>query len=72
MGLNNALYNTPRKEKPRKASSAKAQWYEEYRCGCVSPLARVKRDLLGYCPRHGNTTARVYKESPSCGVILPP
>jgi len=29
-------------------------WFEEYKCGCHSPEERVKRDLPGYCPKHGD------------------
>ena len=29
-------------------------WWEEYDfCGCVSEVVPHKRDLLGYCGRHG-------------------
>jgi len=28
-------------------------WSEVYLCGCDSPTVRRKRDLLGYCPVHG-------------------
>ena len=29
-------------------------WWEEYRCGCVSEPVKLKRELLGYCPTHGD------------------
>lgn len=29
--------------------------YEEYRCGCVSPTVKRKKDLLGYCAKHGDS-----------------
>lgn len=28
-------------------------WWEDYKCGCVSEVVRRKRDLLGYCGKHG-------------------
>jgi hypothetical protein len=36
-------------------------WLEEYKsCGC-SFVAKRKRDLLGYCERHGTDRKRVIK-----------
>lgn len=29
-------------------------WFEEYRCGCISDTVRRKRDLPGYCAKHGD------------------
>lgn len=29
------------------------RYFEEYKCGCVSKLM-AKRDLPGYCPKHGD------------------
>jgi len=31
-------------------------WWEEYRCGCVSRTVPHKKDLPGYCPRHGENS----------------
>ena len=40
-------------------------WFEEYKCGCVSEIVKVKKDLLGYCYKHGDSVRHVhpiYKE----------
>jgi len=37
-------------------------WFEEYKCGCVSPTVRQKKDLLGYCPKHGSCRRNVHPE----------
>lgn len=37
-------------------------WFEEYRCGCVSPMVTAKRDLPGYCPRHGDNRRELFRE----------
>ncbi len=43
----------------RDGKGADGGWYEEYRCGCVSDTVRRKRELLGYCGKHGDErTAR--------------
>lgn len=34
--------------------SERVGWFEVYRCGCISDTVRRKRDLLGYCPKHGD------------------
>ena len=28
-------------------------WFEEYACGCVSEIVKLKIDLPGYCGTHG-------------------
>ena len=28
-------------------------WFEAYRCGCVSEIVARKKDLIGYCGKHG-------------------
>ena len=28
-------------------------WWEEYKCGCVSEIVKRKKDLPGYCGKHG-------------------
>jgi hypothetical protein len=38
-------------------------WWEEYDCGCVSKTVRTKRELLGYCPKHGGSRRRVWPEN---------
>lgn len=40
-------------------------WWEEYTCGCVSGTVRFKKDLLGYCAQHGNSTRHAHPESMS-------
>jgi hypothetical protein len=37
-------------------------WYEHYKCGCVSAVVKYKRQLLGYCPKHGQSRRRLYHE----------
>ena len=39
-------------------------WWEDYRCGCVSPTSKVKRDLPGYCPKHGDCRRQVWPQMP--------
>ena len=40
-------------------------WFEEYSCGCVSDVVRTKRELVGYCGKHGSNRRHVY---PGTGV----
>ena len=37
-------------------------WFEEYKCGCFSKTDR-KRDLLGYCAKHGEGRRNVYSDT---------
>lgn len=37
-------------------------YYEFYRCGCVSETVPTKRELLGYCPTHGEDAKEVYRD----------
>ena len=37
-------------------------WWEEYRCGCVSETAVRKKDLVGYCGKHGENRRQVFPE----------
>jgi hypothetical protein len=37
-------------------------WWEEYRCGCVSETTARKKDLLGYCGKHGESRRQVFPE----------
>lgn len=30
------------------------KWFEDYSCGCVSQVVERKKDLPGYCEKHGN------------------
>jgi len=39
-----------------------AGWWEEYRCGCVSKTVKRKKDLLGYCGKHGDSRRQVFPE----------
>lgn len=39
-------------------------WWEDYRCGCVSPTSKAKRDLPGYCPKHGDCRREVWPQMP--------
>lgn len=51
-------------------------WFEEYRCGCVSETATTKKDLLGYCGKHGDDRRQIFpvfaksktKEQPTSSV----
>lgn len=43
----------PRKTKPK----GNYVWLEEYKCGC-SFMAHFKKDLPGYCGRHGDDRKR--------------
>lgn len=36
-------------------------WFDEYRCGCVSEVVRFKRELTGYCGKHGDNRRHVYR-----------
>lgn len=38
------------------------RWWEEYRCGCVSDVVDRKRDLLGYCPQHGEGRRHAHRD----------
>jgi len=40
---------------------ARAQWFEEYRCGCVSGFTQARKNLLGYCPKHGADRRHVHR-----------
>lgn len=37
-------------------------WFEEYSCGCISNIKRVKSELLGYCATHGNCVRNTFKD----------
>ena len=36
-------------------------WWEEYPCGCVSDIVRLKRELVGYCPKHGGDRRHTHR-----------
>ena len=36
------------------------RYFEEYKCGCVSKIVRTKKDLVGYCGKHGDDMRNVY------------
>lgn len=38
-----------------------AGYYEEYKCGCTSNTVRSKRDLVGYCGKHGDDRRYVHR-----------
>jgi hypothetical protein len=41
---------------------ASKRWVEAYACGCVSkPVPR--RELLGYCPKHGSDVSMRHAEA---------
>lgn len=42
----------------------KRGYFEEYSCGCVSEVVRRKRDLVGYCGKHGNNKRHVHRVDP--------
>jgi hypothetical protein len=49
------------------------KWMEEYKCGC-SNVVRVKSELPGYCPIHGEDRKGIIykleeKDKIECGVI---
>ena len=47
-------------------------WYEEYqKCGCISGIAKRRKDLLGYCPKHGTDRARLYRDHRLPGMQAP-
>jgi len=37
-------------------------WFEEYACGCVSEIVKYKKDLIGYCPDHGDDRRNIYPD----------
>ena len=37
-------------------------WWEEYSCGCTSDTVKRKRDLLGYCGKHGGDRKNIYPD----------
>lgn len=38
-------------------------WCEEYVCGCQSPIVHTKRELPGYCPKHGDDWRNRYQDT---------
>lgn len=48
----------PDKEDPNRG------YFEEYGCGCVSEVVRYKRELLGYCGKHGHGRRHVHRVHP--------
>ena len=49
--------------------SQKGKWLEEYSCGCTY-VAKLKKELIGYCGLHGNNRIHIYKlsEEENCGL----
>ena len=37
-------------------------WWEEYACGCVSETVERKKDLLGYCGKHGDERRHCHRD----------
>ncbi len=37
-------------------------YFEEYACGCVSQIVRYKKDLVGYCAKHGSDRRKVWPD----------
>jgi hypothetical protein len=35
-------------------------YFEEYKCGCVSETVKNRKDLLGYCGKHGEDKRKIY------------
>ena len=43
-----------------KRSDFKSGYFEAYgKCGCASKIVRRKKDLLGYCAKHGSDRSEV-------------
>lgn len=55
-GLKRALANA----KATRMTPGLGRWLEEYKCGC-SNVTAIKREALGYCPRHGEDRRNLYK-----------
>lgn len=36
-------------------------WFEEYKCGCVSEVVKTKRELEGYCGKHGSDRRHIHR-----------
>lgn len=39
------------------------KWFEEYKCGCVSPEVSLKKDLIGYCTKHGENCRHIHQST---------
>jgi hypothetical protein len=52
----------PKRRVERPVRLRRIGWFEEYHCGCVSDTERFKKDLLGYCGKHGDNRRRAYPE----------
>lgn len=62
--LSTAKRLDPRKlaGKPNTSSRVKvSEYFEEYGCGCVSAYEERKKDLLGYCYKHGDSRRTVFR-----------
>ena len=46
-------------------------WFEEYACGCCSETVRAKKDLLGYCGKHGDDRRHLHADV-EFGLEAPP
>ena len=47
-------------------------WFEEYRCGCVSETAMTRKDLLGYCGKHGDDRRQIFPVFANSELKKPP
>lgn len=47
---------------PIKSLPRKVGYFEEYRCGCTSETEKRRRDLPGYCGKHGDSRRAVFWE----------
>jgi hypothetical protein len=52
---------SPPPHRGRRRKDVKYDWWEEYACGCVSPTVSSRKNLLGYCPKHGANRRVIYK-----------
>jgi hypothetical protein len=44
----------------RKSLIPKREYFEEYKCGCVSEVMKRRKDLEGYCGKHGDDRRTVW------------
>ena len=42
-------------------------WFAEYRCGCLSETEKRKKDVLEYCPKHGEDARHIHPTQPTHG-----
>jgi hypothetical protein len=44
----------------RKSFAPKREYFEEYKCGCLSEVVKRRKDLMGYCEKHGSDRRTVW------------